>query len=208
MNHSNAAFTHTKRNPECNNVSVMKSALCPTVKKWESKSKVSKRLTTTKSRETELKVSDWIFSLSKKVLGSQVCLVSVEGNLFVAACRQMKTACQCWLWAVQDVRHTELSWLVWSLFAGSTTHVFAFGCGCDFCRKVHQCWTCKATVQICFPTGCKCIVCPFAVAVWPLTHAPQNLLSATSWSQQVTEMQRHVFLTFETNTIYSCIWCE
>lgn len=37
MNHSNAAFTHTKRNPQCNNVSLMQSAVCPTVKKWESK---------------------------------------------------------------------------------------------------------------------------------------------------------------------------
>lgn len=145
-------------------------------------------MTTTKSRETKLKVSDWIFSLSKKGTGEPSLFGFNRGkSFFFAECRQMKTACQCCLWAVQNARHTELSWLVWSLFAGSTAHIFAFGCGCDFSRKVHQCWTCKATVQICFPPGCKCIDCPFCCGgVTPHTCTQKSVECDLTFSSVAT----------------------
>lgn len=63
MNHSNVAFTHTQETPECNNVSVMQTVLCPAVRNESLNQTKRKCLMTTEASYGELKVKGRIFSL-------------------------------------------------------------------------------------------------------------------------------------------------
>lgn len=59
-------------------------------------------------------------------VGAFICALECnhcETITHISECRQMTIACRCWMWAVQDVTHTEISLLVCNLFEGSTTHM-------------------------------------------------------------------------------------